>query len=224
MTNFRSVTPFVVITALLLGFGQGDAFAKKEKAPKETKETTEMVEIVMTGIAEADSKVFEPAKAIHDTLAGIENSLKTGTDAFTSALGVTQGTPFADALASLKANAGDSLSVAMDGVKPKITVADAAPDNVKAAVSSLNDLVNAHVAAMDQAKDLPAQAQALVAAAQTLDPAAMAKQAAANPMDVPKVLKTINNNLKTVKTTPDRVKNVTGTLTGNVEAIKGLAG
>lgn len=224
MTTFRSLTPFVVITALVLGFGQGDAFAKKEKAPKAPKETSEMVEIAMTGIADADAKVFAPAKAIHDTLAGIEASLKAGTDAFTSALGVTEGTPLADALASLKSNAGDSLTVAMDGTMPKISVADAAPDNVKAAVSSLNDLVDAHVSALDQAKDLPAQAQALVAAAQTLDPAAMAKQAAGNPMDIPKVLKTINNNLKAVSSTPDRVKNVTNTVSGNVEAIKGLKG
>lgn len=224
MSGIRSFVPFVVVTALLIGFGQGDALAKKEKAPKAPKETAEMVEITMTGIAEADSKVFEPAKAIHDTLASIENDLKAGTDAFTAALGVTQGTPLADALTSLKANAADSLTVEMDGMKPKVSVKDAAPDNVKAAVSSLNDLVELHVKALDQAKDLPAKAQELVASAQSLDPAAMAKEAAANPMDIPKVLKTINNNLKAINTTPDRVKNVTGTLTGNVDAIKGLAG
>lgn len=220
----RMISSLAVITALFLGFGQADALAKKEKAPKEQTATSEMVEIVMTGIAEADSKIFQPAKDIHDTLAGIENDLKSGTDAFTSALGITQGTPLKDALADLKAKAGDNLEVAMNGAKPSVSVKDAAPENVKAAVASLNSFIDLHVSALDKAKDLPAQAQALVASAQSLDPAAMAKEAAANPMDVPKVLKTINNNLKAVKTTPDRVKNVTGTLTGNVDAIKGLAG
>lgn len=222
MRALRTLTTFLTVGTLVFTLGQGDALAKKEK--KAATPTSELVAIEMCGVAEADSKVFEPAKQLHDTLNEIETNLTSGNAAFVSALGITEGTPFADALASLKTNAGDKLTVAMEGTMPKVTLADGAPDNVKAAVDSLNSFIDAHVKALDLAKDLPAQAQALVAAAQTLDPAALAQQAAANPMEVPKVLKTINNNLKAIKTTPDRVTNVTTTLTTNVDAIKGLSG
>ena len=220
MRALRPLVSFLTVAALVFTLGQGDAFAKKEK--KEKTPTSELVSIEMCGVAEADTKVFEPAKQLHDTLNEIETNLTSGNAAFVSALGITEGTPFADALASLKTTAGDKLTVAMDGAMPKVSVQDGVPDNVKAAVDSLNVFIDAHVKAIDLAKDLPTQAQALVAAAQSLDPAALAQQAAANPMEIPKVLKTINNNLSAIKTTPDRVTNVTGTLTTNVDAIKGL--
>lgn len=225
MRSIRTLTTWLAVGTFVFTFGATDAFAKKEKKSKETTETSEMVSIELTENAEADSKLFQPAMDLHNTLNDIETKLKDGNTAFLTALGVTEGTPFADALADLKAQAGGALTVEMDGMTPKVglkTDADV-PENVQSAVASLQSFVSVHIEAMEAAKQLPTQAQELVAAAQSIDPTALATEAASNPMQIPKVVKTINNNLKAIKTTPERVTNVTSTLATNVDAIKGLA-
>ena len=215
--NIRSFTTFLAAAAFLFTVGSNDAFAKKNKDSGETA----LIEIAETGTS-AD-EVFMAAKSIHDTLNGIQTKLTEGNNELVSALGLTAGTPFADALADLKAKAGDNLSVAMNGAVPSLTVADAAPENVKSAVASVNNFVTYHVQAIDEAKSLVTQAQEVAAKAQSLDPMSLAKEVASNPMDIPKVAKTITNNIKAVGQTPKRIEDTVTVLGSNVEAIKGLA-
>jgi len=213
----RSIMTLLVAGTVIFTATQGDAFAKKDKAAGTE---TALVEITETGTS-ADN-VFMAAKAIHDTLNGIQTDLQTGNDNLTSALGLTQGTPLADALADLKTKAGDKLTVAMDGGMPKLSLADGAPDNVKAAVDSANSFVAMHVDAIKKAKDLVPQAQEVAAQAAGLDPASLAKEVATNPMDIPKVMKAVANDIKAVTQTPKRIDSVVGVLTTDIDTITAL--
>lgn len=220
MRTLRSLAALLIIGSLTFTVGSTDALAKKKKTA-----TADMVNIKLTNIAEADTKVFQPAMDIHNSLNDIETTLAQGTTDLNSALGTTDGTPFADALADLKTQAGDALKVEMDGITPKVSLDTSVtvPENVQNAVTSLQGFMDAHIAALDKTKDLPAQAQALVAAAATLDPSALAQQAGSNVLDIAKILKTLNSNLSAIKTTPERVTNVIGKLTADLDAVKGLA-
>ncbi len=50
---------------------------------------------------------------------------------------------------------GDALFVTMDGGMPKLTGADAAPDNVKAAVAAVGKLITACQSVVDNTKAIP---------------------------------------------------------------------
>lgn len=217
--HFRSLAAMLVVGSLVFTVGSNDAWAKKKKSDDSAE--TVLVEIAETGTS-ADS-VFMEAKGIHDTLNEIQTKLTEGNAELVSALGLTEGTPLADAVADLKAKAGDKLTIAMDGTMPTVTVADGVPDNVSAAVTSLNSFVKYHGEAISSAQGLVEQAQAVVAKAQGLDPAALAQEVASNPMDIPKVVKTVKSNITAVTQTPKRIEDTVGALTANIETIKGLA-
>lgn len=219
--RIRNFIAMLVVTGFVSSFGGSDAWAKKKKDSGEDKPQAELVEIAETGTS-ADS-VFMEAKGIHDTLNEIQSKLTEGNNQLVSALGLTQGTPLSDALADLKAKAGDKLTVAMNGAVPTVSVADGVPENVSNAVTSLNSFIDYHVQAIDQAKGLVAQAQAVAAKAQGLDPAALAQEVASNPMDIPKVVKTLKSNITAVTQTPRRIDDTVTVLGTNVETIKGLA-
>ncbi|NOY27796.1 MAG: hypothetical protein GXP62_18185 [Oligoflexia bacterium] len=220
MRTLRSLAALLIVGSLTFTVGSTDALAKKKKTA-----TADMVNIELTNIAEADSKVFQPAMDLHNSLNDIETTLAQGNTALDSALGIAEGTPFADAMADLKTQAGSALKVEMDGMTPKVSLdtSVSVPENVQNAVTSLQGFMDAHIAALDKTKDLPAQAQALVTAAASLDPSALAQQAGANVLEAAKILKTLTSNLSAIKTTPERVTNVIGKLTADLDAVKGLA-
>ena len=217
MRAIRSMLNFLVVGSIVVGVTQSDAQAKKEK---DSSNSVALVEIVETGTS-ADS-VFMPAKEINDTLNSIQTNLQSGNDSLTSTLGLTQGTPLADALADLKTKAGDKLKVAMNGSKPTLSLADDAPDNVKAAVDSANQFVQIHVDAIEQAQGLVPQAQQVATAAGSLNPTDLVKEVATNPMQIPKITKDISSDIKAVTQTPQRIQNIVDTLTTDLSAFAAL--
>ncbi|MBK8181051.1 MAG: hypothetical protein IPK67_19630 [Planctomycetes bacterium] len=71
------------------------------------------------------------------------------------------------------------------------------PENVKAAaVASVNNFVTYHVQAIDEAKGLVTQAPGGRRPGSGPGPDDLAKEVASNPMDIPKVAKTITNNIR----------------------------
>ncbi|MCB9777454.1 MAG: hypothetical protein H6742_02695 [Alphaproteobacteria bacterium] len=220
--RFRTLTSVLAVSAVVFTFGANDAFAKKEKKAKEDGDAPALIQIELVDIAEADA-VFGPAKEIHDILNDIETNLGTARGEFTTALGVAQDAPLQTALDDLMAKAGDSLTVAIDGGKPKLSVGDAAPDNVKTAVEAGNKFIQLHVDSVKRATELVPKAQEVAAAAAGLDPAGLAQQAAANPMEIPKKVKAITNNVKAITQTPKRIESLVGTLNENITVISGLA-
>ncbi len=217
--RFRTLTTMMAAGALLFTFGIGDAQAKKKD--KGEKAETEMVEISETGTS-AD-EIFMAAKEIHDSLNTIQTNLAEGTAELNSALGLTEGTPLADALADLQSKAGDKLTVALEGTMPKFSLADGAPENVTNAVNSLNSFVDYHVKAIDEAKAMAPKAQEVAAKAQGLDYPALAGEVASNPMEIGKVLKTLKNNGQAVTQTPKRVQDTVTVLGGNIEVVTAVA-
>ncbi len=216
--RFRTLTTVLTAGALLFTFGIGDAQAKKNK---DKGEEAALVEIEETNTS-AD-EVFMAAKEIHDSLNDIQTNLKDGTTELSNALELAEGTPFADALADLQTKAGDKLTVALDGGKPTFSLADDAPENVKTAVDSLNNFVDYHMTALDEAKALVPKAQEVAQKAQNLDAAGLAGEAASNPLEIGKLAKTIGRNIKAVGQTPKRVEDTITVLSGDIEAVSALA-
>ena len=199
-----------------------DAFAKKEKA---SAEASGPLEIQETKIASFDD-TFGKVKDLQAKLTLMNTNMVGANDKITEALGLPKGTPVADALADLKAKAGDTLTVALDGDKPKLTVADAAPENVKSAVTAANDAVNMWMAAAKDATTLQSDLMAIKDEAAALPgktPDAV-KEAGLPVTELPKVTKAVNNNLKATMQTVDMAKMVVESLGANIQTLKGFAG
>ncbi|RME26043.1 MAG: hypothetical protein D6798_07535 [Deltaproteobacteria bacterium] len=216
--RFPTLTALLATGTLLFTVGVSDAHAKKNKG---SSDEPALVEIEATNTS-AD-EVFMAAKEIHDALNDIQTHLKDGTTELNNALGLAEGTPFADALADLQAKAGDKLTVALEGGKPTFSLADDAPDDVKTAVDSLNRFVEYHMTALDEAKALVPKAQEVAQKAQGLDAAGLAGEAASNPLEIGKLAKSIGRNIKAVGQTPKRVEDTIAVLSGDIEAVSALA-
>ncbi len=180
------------------------AEAKKEKAAASSAQTLEIKE---TGIASID-ETFAKAKAPVDSIIKARTEVENLQKNLVTALGLTEGTPFADALTDLKTKAGGTVSAAIDAKgMPSIKAGDAVPANVQAAIDAINAGFTAVGDAVAALAELPAQFQAIAADAQKYgDPATLKTLAADNPAAMIKAPKAIADNIGTLTKAPEEIK------------------
>ena len=200
----------VVLSLALVATGDAQAKPKGDDLPT----------ITLTTIEQFDA-VFSKGKAIETSL--IESS-KQLTDArleLNKALGVAADAPLKTALEDLKSKAGDALAVTMEGGKPKLSVKDAAPDNVKVAVTAVGKLVDACQAVVDQTKAIPGQVTELSTAA-TAFPGQLTSIKVDDKMLLMKLPKTLGNNSKALAAFPTRAQELGSEATSILTDVGGL--
>lgn len=220
----RVLTLAVAAFALGTATVPADALAKKGK-DKSSEQAGEPLQIEETQISSFD-ETFGKVKDLQTKLQEMNTNIVTANDKITTALGLPQGTPVADALNDLKSKAGDKLTVALDGDKPKLSLADDAPENLKTAVTATNEAVNLWVDTLGKATTLHQDIMAVKDSAMALPgetPAAF-KESGLPPTQLPKVTKTVQNNVKATTQTVEMANEVVKSLTTTLDTLKGFAG
>jgi len=178
----------------------------------------DMLAIETTNVASIDS-VFSPISSIHTKLSDTQTQLGTIEENIRTALGVATDAPLETALADFKAQAGDALSLTMDGTMPKLTVADAAPQNIKDGVTALQTAFTDLNTIVTTLPTLADDAMAVVTAAQGLDPKALAGEIKSSGQKLGKTLKLVNSNRKATQQTPDHIQTTLGSATGLMDSL-----
>lgn len=216
--NLRSISRALTVALGVFALGASavpaDSFAKKNK-----NKTEEPLEIKETKVASFDD-VFSQVGEIKTDLDTVQKDLAAASDKIASAMGMAQGTPVADALADLKEKGKDHIKLTMAGDKPSLTVDDAAPENVKAAVTATNGAV---VLWVDSAKTLAGlvdKSKAVAEAASALPPQVPDAAKELAPPDALKFPKLVKNNVTATMQTKDQVGAVAEALKTNLETVK----
>jgi hypothetical protein len=213
----RFTTTGLLAATLIFSLSSSDAAAKKKKGDDASADApAEALSIVETGVADVDG-VFMPIKGIHDQLTGAEERLRNAETNIRTALGVASDAPLATALADFKAQAADSITFAMDGTTPKLSVSDAAPENIKTGVAAIQSAFTDLQTVITELPALKDQAMEAVNAAKGMDFKALATSAGLGAKDILPFVKTAGANLKATTQTPDRI-------TGTVNAATSLMG
>lgn len=207
---------FVFSVALLaLTFSPNAEAGKKSKKDKgesteqstdAAAEETEGIVIQDTGVADIDA-LFAKAKAPVDTITNTRLSIdKINTDLAT-ALGLTEGTPFADAIADLSSKAEGKISFAVEeGKAPTFSAEEGVPENVQAASDALNSGLDELMKAADGLAELPDQFTALADEAKSFADVNKLTSMGVKPLEAPKVVKKVNTNLKSLSKAPEEAK------------------
>lgn len=208
-----------------------DAFAgKKKKGGDATDTKTEepaekgagpvaAFEIGLTNIADVDN-VFQQAIDPLNNLRNTRNAINSLNTNLITALGLTEGTPVKDALADLKTKANGAITLAMDEKgMPKLTPADAAPENVTNAVNALNQGVADVMAAVENLAQLPSQMKEVAAAAGAISPDSLIKSGV-KPLEAPKMMKTVSSNIKMLGEAPNELAAIKTELEALINDIK----
>ena len=215
----RSVSVLCGVALIALSTSGTDALAKKKD-----KGNAEPAKIEATGVSAIDD-VFKPAQDILDSLNGATESLNSVNANIVKAMGLGADDSVADAIAMMKEKAKGKFKVEIKDLKPAVTVADDAGDDVKAAVAAINDGGKAMVDAIKTLKGIPDQAKEIVAAAKAVPgkaPAAF-KEAGLSGKEIVGALKVVKTNVKAVGGIPGAAKGTLEAAKGNIELIKGLA-
>ena len=179
--NFRPLMLLAALTAVALP--AMDAFAGKEK-DKSGEAESKYPEIKTTAV-EDFNPAFTKAKNIHDTLQATENNLAKVNTSLAASLKLDQTTSLDKALAELKTKAGKKLTVSLEGGRvPKVSAQDAVVPEVKGLVVEV------------------------VVFPAMINPDIFKRNGVAA-ADIPKVTKQINNNIKAINATPERLAAVT---------------
>jgi len=179
-------------------------------------------QIEMTGIESFDS-LFRQAKDIDSRLDSARSTIRDGKNQLNSALGLADGTPFKDAIADLQSKAQGKLKLAMNGSTPQLTVSDAVPANVQAAVDSLNGTLNSYKSAIDDVAGIKGDVQNLLSASKALPSQLQSdfKNLNVGLTELPGKLRTVNDNLKLIGNMPNRVTKLSTALANNVTVVTG---
>ena len=210
----RRYIAFALAFAVGLSF-VGNAEAKKPKptepteapapAPAEGTSESTALEMKTIGIADVDNvfvQANDPLKSINDAKAKLD-SLNSN---LASALALPAGTPFADALNDLKTKGEGKIKMAVDEKgMPKLSAADAVPANVQSAIDAVNGGVTDLQAAVALLSAVPDQCKQVADAAAGIQPASLT---GASPTQIPKMMKTVQGNIKTLGLVPDQVKSL----------------
>jgi hypothetical protein len=219
----RSISILCGAALIALSTTGTDALAKKKKGDKGDKGDAAPAKIEATGVSAIDD-VFTPAQAILDSLNGATESLNSVNANIVKAMGLGADESVADAIAMMKEKAAGKFKVEIKDMKPAVSVAEDAGDDVKAAVAAINDGGKAMVDAIKTLKGIPDQAKEIVAAAKAVPgkaPAAF-KEAGLSVKEMGGALKTVKNNVKAVGGIPGAAKGTLDAAKGNIELIKGL--
>lgn len=172
--------------------------------------TKEVPVIQETGIAAFDSVLMD-AKGIHDTLDQVQDRIIKAQDRIAVSIGLAEGTPIRMSMWELKQRAGGPIAVETRDGKPYLTVGGTGSDEVKGMLAAVNEAAADLAKIPNDVKNLPPQVQKLVATCQAfpgqLNPQ-MLSDAGLSPLQLPKVAKTLANDVKAVVATPTRLENL----------------
>lgn len=180
---------------------------------------SELPTVQTTGVAAFDD-VFNKAGAILTSLGGTCTELNTSRTNFNTALGISTDSPMKTALEDLKTKASGAVTVAMNGTVPSLAVQDAAPENVKSAVTAANGLITASGNAVTTLTGLQGQATELVSAV-TAFPA----QIPSLGLDPKTLLSTtgkVKSNIGAIGKIPGLITSITGEITNFFNDIKSV--
>ena len=214
--TLRFLALLLGVFALSVTLGSHDAWAKKSKADH----------IEKTGIKSFD-EVFGQVDDLDSLIRKAHKSRKSGHDAVVSAMGLTDGTPFSDALKELKKNADGKLKLAMNGSVPQLSVTDAVPSNVENAVAAVNQAMTDYTDTAKSLVEVPKQARSLVKQVQKFPKEFKKEFSSMSITDIPETLKqakTLKNNIKVTVGVPDRAKKVSKGLKSDLTAVKNTFG
>lgn len=206
---------------------EGDSNPKASKGSKGSKGSKkaprERANMEVTGIQDLDS-FFKKGQLLLDKLRRNQDSIAGCRASLETVLGVAEGADLESALAELKASAAGALTLKMEGMKPKIAVKPGASPKASAAVSSLNQLVDAMGKATADLATLPGDAMKLVNEAKALPGKVpnMAKVAGLKPMQIPKLLKSVKNNVSLLASVPSEAKGLIDESSSTFKLIQGM--
>jgi len=217
----------IALAALVLGTGvialTPAAEAKKEAAPVSAAASFEGVPAILpTQIPAFDDTVFTEAAKIQTNVKGIYDGVNGARTNFNTALGIATDAPIATALADLKAKGASMMKLTMDGTTPKISAADAAPENIVKAVAGINGLITSGAGAVKSTTELVPQVQTLV------------KNAATFPMKLPTLLsglspeiakaapKILGDNMKGLAALPKQISAIASEVASLFKDIQGM--
>ena len=171
-----------------------------EEAGEEGEAEAEAFDIVMeeTGSASLDG-VFKKSEAPLETIATVRADVASVNTNLVEALGLSQGTPFKDALTDLQSKAEGKINVAFEDNKmPTFKAEEGVPDNVNAAIEGLN----ASFGKLGDAGDkLTAAGEQLVeATTEAADLISKPKDLGLKATQIPKATSKGNKNVKKLKT------------------------
>lgn len=215
-----------VVFALAFAMGLSfvsNAEAKKPKPTEPAAETTEAgaaestaLEMKTIGVADVDNvfmQANDPLKSLNEAKAKL-TSLNTN---LVTALALPEGTPFADALADLKAKGEGKINAAVDEKgMPKLSASDAVPANVQTAIDAVNTGISDLQAAVALLAAVPDQCKEVATAAAGINASSLT---GASPTQVPKMLKTVQGNIKTLGMVPDEVKSLVDSATSVMSTV-----
>jgi hypothetical protein len=233
MRHFMKIALAMVVALSL----SSDALAKKPKkdknvTPADTEqpadakapaEAAPALEIQTTGIADVDN-VFQQAVDPLNNLRNARNALDSLNTNLVTVLGLPAGTPIADALNDLKAKAEGKITMAIDEKgMPKLSPSDAVPENVSNAINAVNQGVTDVMTAVESLAQLPSQMKEIAAAATAISPDSLISSGV-KPLEAPKLMKTVNGNIKVVGEAPNELTALKASLESTIGTLKSTFG
>ncbi|MCA9568560.1 MAG: hypothetical protein KC656_11990, partial [Myxococcales bacterium] len=189
------------------------------EATEAEEEVTDVV-MVATGSDALDS-IFKKSEGPIETMATLRDEIRGVSTKLVESLGLTQGTPFKDALTDLQTKAEGKINVSFAENKwPTFSAAEGCPENVKASISTLNSSMVELTSAEDKLKDVGKQMG--VVAEEAADLAAEPKNLGLSATQAPKAVLKSKKNIKAlnmgVDVTKDLVKEL-GMLVSDVQSV-----
>lgn len=195
-------------------------------APAHAEDAAAEEAIKPTKISDFDA-IFAEVTTIHDQLRDVKASCAGANKELTSALGLADGTPVADALADLKAKAEGKVEVVLEGTKPKLKATDAVPANVQTALDAANKAVDIWSKAVQDTVSLKDPATQL--ATRTADLAKsvnkdLLKKNGLGLSELPTVAADTKHNVAVTRSTPDKIEGVTTEIKASLDAVTATFG
>ena len=211
MSNFTRSISISLVLCLAFGF---PAHAKKDKgetpAPDVEAQADEVLEIQDIGIPEFD-KVFVQVMGINTTLDDFERQISAIERGLLTVIGGSEGASLGDALRDLRGNALEYLAIELVDGAPRIGLSDAAPNEVKSAISAVTEAVESLKGVKAGVQEIQAQLQTITAAAVMLPPQvpAAVTQAGMTIRDVRPTLQKTRENIRVTSQTTRRAVDIT---------------
>jgi hypothetical protein len=184
--------------------------ATETAAADQTKADVEMV-IKPTGVADVDA-VYAKAEAPLGTVKSVRAHITDMRTHMTTALGLADGTPIADALADLDQKAGDTIMVTMNSQGlPQLKPSDAVPANVQSAVDAFNTGMVDIQKSAENLGEIPGQLKEIMVAASAIDTDSLT-QSGVSATAIPKAMKTVDHNNKVLRSATTEVEAIRGEL------------
>jgi hypothetical protein len=192
--------------------GKAESTDTEVAAADPTRDAVEM-EIKQTGVADVDA-VFTKAEVPLETIRSVRGHLTNTRTQLTTALGLADGTPMADALADLDQKAGDTIMVAIDsGGLPRLRASDAVPANVQTAVDAFNRGMGDIDKSAANLAEAPGQLKEVMVAASAINADTFTKSGM-SATAIPKAMKTVDHNTKVLRSATTEVEAIRTELDG----------